>query len=262
MSTSRTHTPRPHHLADMTTEQAAEAVTESPVVILPAGAFEQHGPAMPLATDLVRAEAVTDRVAERLSGRAVIGPSLPVGVSPHHVAFAGTLTLSVATFRTVLREYLDGLYAHGWRKVLVATGHGGNNAALTTLAQDLLAELPDLEFAWSPLTSVAADVVARMPKSEVHGHCGEAETSQMLHLAPDLVHTDRFAPGTRNLSELDALSRLARRPGHPTLQVRYDRLSANGVLGDPARATAEDGAAIVDRVVAEITEFVEEWLKA
>ena len=262
MSAPEPHTPRPHHLADMTTEQAAEAVTESPVVILAAGAFEQHGPAMPLATDLVRAEAVADRVAERLSGRAVIGPGLPVGVSPHHVAFAGTLTLSVDTFRTVLREYLDGLYTHGWRKVLVITGHGGNNAALTTLAQDLLADLPDLQFAWSPLTSVAADVVARMPKSEVHGHCGEAETAQMLHLAPGLVHTDRFAPGTRNLSELDALPRLARRPGPPTIQVRYDRLSANGVLGDPARATVEDGAAIVDRVVAEITDFVEEWLKA
>ncbi|MBR8742298.1 creatininase family protein [Nocardiopsis sp. MG754419] len=254
--------PRPHHLADMTTEEAALAVTERPVVLLAAGAFEQHGPALPLATDLVRAEAVTERVAARLAGRVVIGPHLPVGVSPHHVAFPGTLSLSVTTFRTVVREYLEGLYRHGWRKVLIVTGHGGNNASLTTLAQDLLADLPDLEFAWTPLTTVAADVVARMPISEVHGHSGEAETAQMLHLAPGLVHTDRFAPGTRRLTELDALSRLARRAGHPTLQVRYDRLSANGVLGDPARATAEDGAAIVDRVVDEITDFVEEWLQA
>lgn len=256
------NTPRPHHLCDMTTEEAATAADQSPLVLLPVGAFEQHGPALPLGTDLVRAEAVTARVAERLEGRAVIGPSVPVGVSPHHIAFPGTLSLSVTTFRTVLREYLEGLYRHGWRRVLVVTGHGGNNAALTTLAQDLLADLPDLEFAWTPLTSVAADVVARMPRGEVHGHSGEAETAQMLHVAPGLVREDRFASGTTRLEELDALSRLARRPGHPALQVRYDRLSANGVLGDPARATGEDGAAIVTAIVDRITGFVEEWLKA
>lgn len=74
-------TQRPLRLAEMTTEEAARAVTESPVVILPAGAFEQHGPGMPLATDTIRAEQVCRLVAAELAGRAVIGPSLPVGVS-------------------------------------------------------------------------------------------------------------------------------------------------------------------------------------
>ncbi|MFD3688126.1 creatininase family protein [Nocardiopsis sp. NPDC058631] len=251
----------PHRLSEMTTVEARHAVAASPVVILPAGAFEQHGPGLPLATDLIRAEAVAERVAGRLGGRAVIGPSIPVGVSPHHLAFAGTLSLSTGTFRALVREYLDGLHRHGWRRVLVITGHGGNNAALTTVAQDLLAELPDLEFAWTPLTSLAADVVARMPTGEVHGHSGEAETAQMLHLAPGLVHTDRLAPGTTALSELDGLARLARRPGHPVTQVRYDRLSPSGVLGDPRRAGAADGADIVEAIVGRVTDYVQEWLK-
>src|SRR5690606_13919432 len=144
--------PRPHHLADMTSEEARRAAEADTVVLIPAGAFEQHGPALPLGTDLVRAEGVVERVAARLDGRAVIGPALPVGVSPHHLAFPGTLSLSVDTFRAVLREYLAGLSAHGWRRILVVTGHGGNNAALTTVAQDLLAEEPGLQFAWTPLT--------------------------------------------------------------------------------------------------------------
>src|SRR5690606_16269315 len=241
--------PRPHHLADMTSEEARRAAEADTVVLIPAGAFEQHGPALPLGTDLVRAEGVVERVAARLDGRAVIGPALPVGVSPHHLAFPGTLSLSVDTFRAVLREYLAGLSAQGWRRILVVTGHGGNNAALTTVAQDLLAEEPGLQFAWTPLTPVAADAVARMPRGEVHGHSGEAETAQMLHLAPGLVRTERFAPGTTALSELDGLGRLARRPGHPSLQLRYDRLSPDGVLGDPSRASAGDGAAIVDTIV-------------
>jgi creatinine amidohydrolase len=251
-----------HRLAEMTTTEAAAAVVDSPVVLVPAGAFEQHGPGLPLATDLVRAEAVSDRVAQRLGGRAVIGPSLPVGVSPHHLAFAGTVSLSTATFTAVLGDYVDGLYRHGWRKILVVTGHGGNDATLGTVAQDLLLTRPDLQFAWSPLTPLAADVVAASGPPEVSGHSGQAETAQMLAVAPHLVHTDRLVAGTTRLSELDALGGLARWRGGPKLTVGYDRLSGNGVLGDPRRADPEHGEAIVTAIVDRITDFVTAWLKA
>ncbi|MFE4533583.1 creatininase family protein [Streptomyces scopuliridis] len=252
----------PLRLAEMTTEEAATAVTAAPVVIVPAGAFEQHGPAMPLATDTIRAEGVAERVAAALSGRAVIGPSLPVGVSPHHLAFAGTVTLTTTTLAAVVREYVESLYRHGWRKILVITGHGGNNATLSTVAQDLLTTHPDLQFAWTPVTPLAAEVVSGMGVSEVHGHSGEAETAQLLHLAPGLVHTDRLTAGTTSIAQLDPLSRLSRHGAHPALVVRYDRLSPNGILGDPRRATAEDGQAVVDAVVVRVVAFVKEWLDA
>jgi creatinine amidohydrolase len=251
---------RPLRLGEMTTAEAAAAVTDSPVVIIPAGAFEQHGPGLPLATDQVRADAVVDRVAAGLGGRAVIGPPLPVGVSPHHLAFAGTVSLTSTTFAALVREYVDNLHRHGWRKVLVVTGHGGNNATLTTVAQDLLTTHPGLQFAWTPVTALAADLIAGMNTGEVHGHSGEAETAQMLVLAPHLVHRDRLAAGATSRTDLGPLAALALRGGPPTLTVRYDRLSANGVLGDPRRATVEDGAAIVDAVVRRIVAFVEEWL--
>lgn len=247
-----------HRLAEMTTVEAAEAVAAGTVVAIPAGAFEQHGPGLPLATDLMRADAVADRVCAELPGRVVVGPAVPVGVSPHHLAFAGTVSLRPSTFTTLVREYVESLAGHGWRRILVLTGHGGNNAALGTVAQDLLREAPDLEFAWAGLTAPA--VVADMDVSEVHGHSGESETSQMLHLAPHLVRRDRLVAGTTRLDQLDPLSRLARHVGPPTLAVPYDRLSPHGVLGDPRRATAEDGRAIVDDVVGRIVAFVKEWL--
>jgi creatinine amidohydrolase len=244
----------------MTTLEAEHAASTGTVVILPAGAFEQHGPGMPLATDLIRAEHVVEQVAAQLAGRVVIGPAMPVGVSPHHLAFAGTVTLSTSTFAAVVREYVDSLYHHGWRKVLVVTGHGGNNATLTAVGQDLLTSHPDLQFAWTPLTPLARAV---MPAnlSEVHGHSGEAETAQMLHIAPELVHRDRLEKGTTSLDELDPVARLSRR-GHPSLPIRYDRLSPNGVLGDPTAATPELGQSIVDTVVAGIADFVTDWLAA
>jgi creatinine amidohydrolase len=250
----------PVRLGEMTTVEAAEAVTSSPLVIIPAGAFEQHGPGMPLATDQIRAEGVVDRVAVALGGRAVIGPPLPVGVSPHHLGFSGTVSLTSTTFAALVREYADNLHRHGWRKVLVVTGHGGNNATLTAVAQDLLTTHPDLQFAWTPVTALAADVIAGMRVGEVHGHSGEAETAQMLFMAPHLVHEDRLAAGARSRADLGPLAGLALRGSHPTLTVRYDQLSENGVLGDPRRATSEDGEAIVDAVVRRIVAFVEEWL--
>lgn len=246
-------------LAEMTTEDAAHAVTTSPLVLVPAGAFEQHGPGLPLSTDLIRADAVAELVAAELGGRAVLGPSLPVGVSPHHLAFSGTVSLTTTTFARVVHEYAESLHRHGWRKVLVINGHGGNNAALSTVAQDLLVTRPDLGFAWAPLTSLASDVVAGMDVSEVHGHSGEAETAQLRHLAPQLVHDDRLAPGTTRRAELDSLGTLSRKAGI-TFPVAYDRLSHNGVLGDPRRSSAEDGKSLVDTIVSRIADFAEEWL--
>ncbi|MGJ9411520.1 creatininase family protein [Aeromicrobium sp. CF4.19] len=248
-----------NRLADMTTHEAADAVRRGTTVLLPVGAFEQHGPGLPLATDIVRAEAVVERVADQLGDGVVVGPSVPVGVSPHHLAFAGTLSLRPATFVAVLHEYLQALAGHGWRRVLIVTGHGGNNAALGVLAQDVLRDLPDLELAWTPVTALAADHVGAMDVSEVHGHSGEAETAQMLHVAPDSVRRDLLEPGTTTLDELDPLSHLARTHGPPTLALPYDRLSKNGVLGDPRRATVDDGRAIIDLVTQRIVTFLAEW---
>lgn len=162
-------------------------------MLLPIGAFEQHGPAMPLATDLIRAEAVAERVADLVGERVLIGPAVPVGISPHHLAFAGTVSLRPETFLSVLRDYLDSLAGHGFVRVLAINGHGGNNAALSVLAQDLMRERPGIQFAWTPLTTLAAEHLAGMERTAISGHCGEAETSQMLAIAPDLVHS---APGT------------------------------------------------------------------
>lgn len=250
-----------HRLGELTTRDAAESVARGDIVILPAGAFEQHGPALPMATDLIRAEDLAGRVAAALPQRVVIGPCLPVGVSPHHLGFAGTVTLRPATFLAVAREYVDSLAHHGWRKILVLTGHAGNNATLGALAQDLLHDRPDIEFAWTAIASLAGPATAQLQRAEVTGHCGESETAQMLHVAPHLVHVDRLAAGTTALDQLDPLSRLARRTA-PALARRYDRLSTNGVLGDPTTATADQGRAIVDAVTTALVEHLQEWLAA
>ncbi|GAA1241735.1 creatininase family protein [Janibacter melonis] len=246
-------------LAEMTSAEAAQAAQRGAVLVLPVGAVEQHGPALPLGTDTIRAEAVVDRLVDALDELVVVGPTVPVGVSPHHLAFPGTMTLRPATFAAVLTDYVDSLARHGWRRVLVVTGHGGNNATLGVVAQDVLRDHPEVELAWAPVTPLAPDALGAMDRAEVTGHCGEAETAQMLHLAPDLVRSDRLAAGTTVPGQLDPFARLSRGAAHPAVALPYDRLSASGVLGDPTSATAEDGRAVVDEVVRRLADFVREW---
>jgi len=242
----------------MTTDEAADAVRTAPLVIIPVGAQEQHGGGMAMSTDSVRAVGVADRVAERLAGRAVVAPVVPYGVSPHHLAFAGTMSLSPATFMQVLRDLIASLRSHGWQQFLVVTGHGGNNAALSVLAQEYLRE--DLTFTWTPVTEVVADLITDV--SEVHGHAGEAETAQMLYLAPQLVQADRLEPGATTLDELSVAARLARRGRGPRLSVGFDEYHKRGVLGDPRTATAEAGRLLVETAADRIAAFADELLSA
>jgi creatinine amidohydrolase/Fe(II)-dependent formamide hydrolase-like protein len=245
-------------LAEMTTDEAQQAVRRSPLVIVPVGAQEQHGGGMAMSTDTVRAVGVAERVAERLAGRAVIAPVVPYGVSPHHLAFAGTMSLSPATFMSIVRDVIASLHEHGWRRFLVITGHGGNNAALSVLAQEYVRS--ELMFAWTPITSVVSDLITDV--SAVHGHAGEAETAQMLYLAPDLVQADRLEPGATTLDELSTPARLSRQTRGPRLSVGFDRYHKRGVLGDPRRATAEDGRLLVETAADRIAAFADELLSA
>lgn len=245
-------------LAELTTDEALEAVRTAPLVIIPVGAQEQHGGGMAMSTDTVRAVGVAERVAERLAGRAVIAPPVPYGVSPHHMAFAGTMTLSPATFMQVLRDLVASLHTHGWKQFLVITGHGGNNPALSVLAQEYVRT--GVTFAWTPVTSVVADLITDV--SAVHGHAGEAETAQMLYLAPELVQADRLEPGALTLEELTVPSRLARDTRGPRLSVGFDEYHKRGVLGDPRRATAADGRLLVETAADRIAAFADELLSA
>ncbi|WP_205124343.1 creatininase family protein [Tsukamurella asaccharolytica] len=247
-----------NRLASMTSAEAGSAAAGDPVVLLAAGALEQHGPAMPLGTDTIRAEAVTARVADDLGDAVVVGPTIPVGVSPHHRGFPGTMTLSTTTFAAVLTEYVGSLAHHGFRRFLVVNGHGGNNAVLGTTAQDLLGTHPDVELAWVGVSALAKDAVARLGVSEVHGHCGESETAQMLHVAPDLVRSELLEPGTTTLAQMEPVARLSRTPGF-NLALAWERLTPNGVLGDPTRVSAEDGRRIIDESVTTLARLVREW---
>ena len=201
-----------------------------PVLLVPVGATEQHGPHLPLGTDTAIAATVAAR-----SGLPV-APALPYGASGEHESFPGTVSIGTETLAAVIVE-LGRSACRFARRLVLVNGHGGNVGALRAAVALLRSEGRDV--AWFPCGVPGADA-----------HAGHHETAVMLALAPDTVRPDLAAPGnTAPLREL--------MPAISAGSVRD--VSPSGVLGDPTGATAGEGAETVSVIVAALVTAVERW---
>ena len=249
--------PRSLRLADLTWPEVAELRDNAPVVIVPLGACEQHGHGLAQRTDTTRAEVVADLIAERLTPKALVAPTIPVGVSGHHMAFPGTLTLSPLTLQQVIHDLVGSLYRHGWRKVYVLTGHGGNNATVEVAVTRLRDDFTDLHIAWSGITAVVNDLTGTLSNSGINGHSSEIETAQAMFVDKELVLAERLTRGSAELDDFGPAGRLSRsRPGIHFPQ-DYDTLSPAGNLGDGRQATMDIGERLVLTAVERIAEFID-----
>jgi creatinine amidohydrolase/Fe(II)-dependent formamide hydrolase-like protein len=235
-------------LADLTFQDIPRRLGASSILCLPMGSIEQHGPHLPLNTDLVLAEALTGRIVERFGERHDLWqlPALPIGLSREHDWAPGTLSLSVAGMTTLLRELARELVrALPSRNLLIVNGHGGNRGILEALGRELRGDfgLNICALHLGALMSPVGD--GGLP--EIHGGCDE--TSAMLALAPELVRRDRLAE-LKSPPDGDAIRALILDPG-VGFPWRTDdpRLADTGVIGDAAAATAERGHALVEQVL-------------
>jgi creatinine amidohydrolase len=207
-----------------------------PLLLVPVGSVEQHGPALPLTTDTIVAEAVAREAAARLraTGCAVlVAPAVAYGASGEHEHFAGTVSIGHQALGALLVEL--GRSASRWASaVVLVNGHGGNVPTVASAVDLLRAE--GRAVSWASCAAPGSDA-----------HAGLTETSLLLHLAPEVVRVGLLEPGdVRPVTEL-----------MPALRSEGVRaVSANGVLGDPTGASAEEGRRVlgvmVDRVVAEV----------
>lgn len=229
--------------AELTTEQVARLLSRDSVLVLPTGAIEPHGPHLPLATDLIVAEAVSAAVVERgaAAGHDVwLLPALGYTKSDEHAQLPGTIWLRAATLFDTLVDIGAALAQTPARRLLFLNAHGGNSALIEVAARELRRRFGLQTF----FTSGPAQ-----PGPTERGlgiHAGWAETSMMLYLRPDLVHMDKAAPCVA-----DAVAD-AEHVGF-TKTVKFGWLSTDfaesGVIGDPTGADATAGAQIFeDRV--------------
>lgn len=218
-------------LADTAWPELARLAAEGAVLVVPVGATEQHGPHLPVTTDADIASAVVEGAAA-LDPLMVVAPVVAYGSSGEHDGFAGTLSIGRSATEGLLVE-LGRSAARQFAHVVLACAHGGNAAPLAG--------------ALARLSTEGHPVTGWWPRWTGDLHAGHTETSLMLAIDPDRVRLDRAEPGDRR-SPAELL---------PLLEAGGVRsVSANGVLGDPLGASADEGARLLGAAAADLAAVV------
>lgn len=221
-------------LAGLTSPETATLACGGAVLAVPVASTEQHGPHLPLSTDADLALELCARLARRRPG-VLVAPAVAYGASGEHQDFAGTLSIGQEALESLLVELCRSATLTFSRVLLVST-HGGNAAPVRRAVDRLRAE--------------SRDVIAWTARWDGDAHAGRSETSLQLALAPARVRAERAEAGnTRPVAELMDELRAS--------SVRA--VSPNGVLGDPAGASAGEGAALLGRLTADLASRLDAW---
>jgi creatinine amidohydrolase len=219
----------------------AVAEREGSLAILPVGALEQHGPHQPVLTDTQTAVAAAHAAARLVADElpVLVLPALWAGMSEHHIPFGGTISLNFTEFRGVIRGVVRSLRAVGFRRLLIVSGHGGNNQALELCARELAVEF-GLPIVTTHPWSLETERTAAVLEVDKHlKHACEGETSMMMSIAPAEVRSDRFDDAVK------AMAVVPGRDGFHRFWSFLDRSPVTGTWGDPRTATREKGERIL-----------------
>lgn len=224
----------------MSWDEVAAALTPERIVIVPIGAFaKEHGRHLPMNTDALTAQTLSVAAAERLD--ALVAPVVGFGFYPAFIRYAGSQSLSEATFAALLGDVLCGLADQGaQRLLLVNTGV----STMRTVDQAAFGVGRDTgaRIAVTHTASIALDIDWGQRQG---GHADERETSLMLAIAADVVRMDRAENAETDVSEM---GKFPLSPW-PDAQAQH---SPSGGTGDPTLATAEKGRAYLEALIAAI----------
>jgi creatinine amidohydrolase len=247
-SRSVTALPPPRDWTDIHWPDISGSAPASWIAVLPLAATEQHGPHLPVGTDVLIAQAYLARVRELLP-EAVPATFLPLqtlGISTEHINYPGTLTLPTEVALRAWMALGESVIRAGIRKLVMVTSHGGNSAAMTLVAQDLRAQYGLLAVAtgWARFGTPEG----LFSDEEIHHgiHGGAVETSIMLARHPHLVRTDEIADFRSASFQMEKEYRWlsAQRPAPFAWQAQD--LHASGAIGDATGASAAKGEILLD----------------
>ncbi|RYE77926.1 MAG: creatininase family protein, partial [Hyphomicrobiales bacterium] len=174
---------------ELTSPEIGALDRERTVVVFPIGSVEQHGNHMPLGTDTILAHEVSLAASEK-AGNVVVLPPPWYGFSAHHMRFPGSVTLRAETLMAVAEDVVAAVVRHGFRRILVVNGHGGNGGVIDVLASTLgHKHYGQARIATLTYFALARDAIAALRKSAPGGmgHACEFETSLVQHVRPELV---------------------------------------------------------------------------
>jgi len=234
-------------LQHMTWQDVEQYLTRDDRLLIPIGSTEQHGPRAVIGTDAIVPDALAERVAERTG--TIAAPPVNYGMALHHLAFAGTLSLRSSTLMQVLKDLLMSASRHGFRRILVLNGHGGNIASANAAFAEAVHELPMLRVrfhSWWDPPEVQAFLEELLGEPD-GAHATPGETSMVMHLVPGVVK-EKTGLAVQGLPRTHVLG-----------AADWKRLTPSGVFNaNPDLSSAERGKRLFEFCVEHYTRVVNE----
>ncbi len=230
------------------------ALERDPVVIVPVGSVEQHGPHCPMDVDISAPFCMAVEVARRVEEFPVIvAPPVWSGFTHYNMGFPGTINLRLETFQSLLADIFRSIHANGFKRIISLNGHGGNAGPCRAVSWQVAEEnIFTLSFNWWDM--VEKQLREWSATSEGVGHAGEWETSVQLYLRPHLIDRERIdkdETGTRPFGGELAFAEFAER--------RRDTLKDTGIMGDATAAGADKGERIFTLACRRLEKLVREY---
>jgi creatinine amidohydrolase len=232
------------------------------VVVVPTGSLEQHGHHLPLLTDTMICTEIARRVEAEVEDVYFL-PPLWLGASNHHRAFPGTVSVSNGVYTALMIDVLESLIRANFKRILILNAHGGNelpgNAAIYEIQQRHFDnnELWIIMASWMNVVSEQIASMSELTQKRVIHAC-ELETSMILSLRADLVHTDKTT-GARYEFPSKFYSADSSSPSRVDTLRPFNHHSKTGAFGYPEKGTVEKGQALFDLAARELSALVREF---
>ncbi len=257
-------------LNEMTWQEVQSAIEQNKIPVIPVGSTEQHGPHLTIDTDSFLCFEVIRAVAAKFN-RLVVVPPVVYGYSSHHLQFPGTISLRPFTLINLLVDICLCLAKHGFKKIFILNGHGGNKGVIATAtryAEDQM-EKP-IPIASATYFDFAKQQIARIRESELQGmaHAGELETSLQLFLRSNLVSKSKIQKSVLPIPINDYVYADLMKPSVVNLTVspensqkiaRAYACSENGAAGDPTCASTKKGELFFKSIVEGVVGFLKKF---
>ncbi|MFX1484749.1 MAG: creatininase family protein [Promethearchaeota archaeon] len=250
-----------YDLANMTWQEVEAVLDETTIALVPIGSTEQHGPALPLNNDHYIATEFAQRVAEILweDQKVVVTPTITFGFSPHHMEFKGTITLSELTLSSMIADVCYSLALHGFRKIVIINGHGGNETAISNALHDMQNNIDAKVYSVSWWTLVT-DKIKEIATPPVFHAC-DMETSVAWYLGQRVLEDKRVdEPGKSPVPGFVIPDMLAPPPKVST-SFNMKEITESGTVGYATKATKKKGKLIAEAVLERLVAFIKEIAK-
>ncbi|WP_078429797.1 creatininase family protein [Alkalihalobacterium alkalinitrilicum] len=240
----------------LTSSESREiAQDKSAIALIPVGAFEQHGPHLPLFTDSILVEVMAAKVSDCFQEPIIVTPTLIAGLSEHHVDFPGTITLDPVTLAAEIRAYITALKHMGVTRICLLSFHGGNFSFLGEYAKKCGDDFPEIQIeAYDDFERFLnimyqAGLSTGLELAPTDSHAGAIETSLVLHVL-----------GEHRVRSFEAVAGYT--TGEPGwMEIMQENgvpaISPSGVFGNPVGANPEAGEVILNALVEEVAFWLE-----